>query len=533
MTKFHFLSFVIICFGLTHGFSQTITRIGDINPAGASSHFSPEFSAIVFEEKILFTANNGTLGQELWIYDGESVSLVKDIYPGPKNSNPQHYYQLGDKVVFVATDSLHGPEWWVTDGTTEGTELVKDIFPGPGGGVSIFGTPERRYIGRWNDHIYFAGASVQGDYELWKTNGTAAGTVLVKNILSGTFPSYPSHFAEHNGALYFSCRDGLWKTNGTTAGTVLVQNKDPEDVFGLEPYDLISNGDYLLFFQNDRLWRSDGTTAGTVKIKNLSFVNLNWFGHRCTRLDSIILFPGNDGTHGEELWRSNGTPEGTYMVIDLDEGPDGYAPQNNIFFQDKMYYKGDDGQTGIELWSSDGTAEGTTLIKELDPGFSSGFYLPSLIYTDGNRIYMSAGPSFEKELYVSDGTTEGTYLLDINASGESHPTTFLAYGDQLFLFAFTPEYGHEPHIIDFTTSTTGDDNRMALNVHPNPTTGLVQISGDDVMEHTLYDLKGNMLFHATGNSQIDLSPLPEGLYILKSVDPSNRKAAFSKIVRTK
>jgi len=61
--------------------------------------------------------------------------------------------------------------------------------------------------------------------ELWRTDGTPEGTEMVKDINPGTEQSYPSHFTPYNWKLYFTASDGdfgnhLWMTDGTEAGTV-------------------------------------------------------------------------------------------------------------------------------------------------------------------------------------------------------------------------------------------------------------------------------------------------------------------------
>ncbi len=66
-------------------------------------------------------------------------------------------------------------------------------------------------------------------YELWKSDGTAAGTVLVRNIRTGSAGSNPGYLTNSGGTLYFAANDGttgteLWKSDGTAAGTVLVSD---------------------------------------------------------------------------------------------------------------------------------------------------------------------------------------------------------------------------------------------------------------------------------------------------------------------
>src|SRR5207249_10641696 len=102
--------------------------------------------------------------------------------------------------------------------------------------------------------------------ELWKSDGTEAGTVLVKDINPGPRGSEPSNLVDVNGTLFFTTDStgGLWKSDGTDTGTVPV-NK------GASAYELVNVNGTLFFFsdgaQGPELWKSDGTEAGTVLVK--------------------------------------------------------------------------------------------------------------------------------------------------------------------------------------------------------------------------------------------------------------------------
>ena len=80
--------------------------------------------------KAFFTAKEDTHGEELWVSDGtvDGTKMVKDIYPGSVSSNVQYITRFNDKVVFQAVgDDESGNELWISDGTEEGTFMVKDI----------------------------------------------------------------------------------------------------------------------------------------------------------------------------------------------------------------------------------------------------------------------------------------------------------------------------------------------------------------------------------------------------------------------
>jgi ELWxxDGT repeat protein len=85
--------------------------------------------------RLVFRADDGSSGLALWVTDGSTAgtTLLKDIHPGPGATFLDELAALGDgRVVFAADDGSSGIELWVTDGTTAGTTLLKDINPGPG-----------------------------------------------------------------------------------------------------------------------------------------------------------------------------------------------------------------------------------------------------------------------------------------------------------------------------------------------------------------------------------------------------------------
>jgi len=106
-----------------------------------------------------------------------SVSLLKDIYFGPDDSFPLDFTLLNNKLIFRATDSANGRELWITDGTAAGTTLLKDINPG--------GDSFPFYFTRFNNRVFFRANDGTNGIELWVTDGTAAGTTLLRDINPG------------------------------------------------------------------------------------------------------------------------------------------------------------------------------------------------------------------------------------------------------------------------------------------------------------------------------------------------------------
>src|SRR5262249_11920119 len=124
-------------------------------------------------------------------------------------------------------DITQTPQLWRTDGTDSGTYQVANNFLG--NDIDTFALQSMAVL---NGSLVFQGSS-STDFELWKADGTASGTVLVKDIMVAApflvFGSAPALMTLFNGQVYFSADDWyhgreIWRTDGTTAGTVLVKN---------------------------------------------------------------------------------------------------------------------------------------------------------------------------------------------------------------------------------------------------------------------------------------------------------------------
>src|SRR5205823_13479346 len=132
---------------------------------------------------------------ELWRADGTDAgtTMVKDIYPGyynndpgqPYDSDPSQITDVGGTAFFVATDPVAGYELWRSDGTEAGTALVKDINPGDSG-------THIRYLTEFAGKAFFQADDAPYHSEMWSSDGTDAGTMPVENINSGPYGSQAS-----------------------------------------------------------------------------------------------------------------------------------------------------------------------------------------------------------------------------------------------------------------------------------------------------------------------------------------------------
>lgn len=233
--------------------------------------------------------------------------------------------ELNNVMYFIGNDGVTGFELWRTDGTASGTYLVKDINPGIES--SIVNTTVDDYFGKLGGRIYFGAAEPVNGAELWTSDGTELGTFMVANIDTAApivpqFGSNPAYFRTYNNELYFSGYrpvDGreLWKTDGTAAGTELVKDLAAGDSY---PQHLIEyNG--LLYFtayvngDDYTLIRSDGTTAGTGPVKTAANGGPGGMGDQDLRIfNGKLYFPGTAGNGYTQIWSSDGTANGTTVV---------------------------------------------------------------------------------------------------------------------------------------------------------------------------------------------------------------------------
>ncbi len=211
------------------------------------------------------TAGDGVLeDSEIWNTTAMCtgyVGMVKDIKSGAGSSYAKYLTAVGSRIFFIAEDGVHGWELWTSDGTSAGTALVKDIG---------FVDSNPHQLTAVGSTLYFTAADSTHGRELWKSDGTSAGTVMVKDIgnpnCSSCTPNsaYPSNFTVIGNTLYFQADDGawfgaqLWKTDGTSAGTVMLRSP------GITPQELTAIGTILYFTNHDpiygrELWWFDTT----------------------------------------------------------------------------------------------------------------------------------------------------------------------------------------------------------------------------------------------------------------------------------
>lgn len=187
--------------------------------AGVGSSAPSHIVALPGSPVVLFAADDGIHGRELWSSDATAAGtvMVMDIKPGSDGSRPAHLVVFGGIAYFAADDGIHGTELWASDGTASGTKLIADIFTGARGSYPAFLTvfrPDNSADPADDvERVYFTANAVRGlgSAELWLTDGTEEGTTrLFDNTAKDidldprTAEAYPARLTTYNGALYYS-----------------------------------------------------------------------------------------------------------------------------------------------------------------------------------------------------------------------------------------------------------------------------------------------------------------------------------------
>ncbi|MBL8114270.1 MAG: hypothetical protein JNK60_15420, partial [Acidobacteria bacterium] len=372
---------------------------------------------------------------------------------------------VGGRLFFLAWQAGGFQKLFVTDGTAAGTVPL----------FTLAASSVKPGLTALADRVVFRNV-VQGvGVAPWVSDGTVAGTGMLRSMDMESFGEEPFEVA--GGAAYFLVRGDLWRTDGTTAGTSLVKA-------GLHFSDVISSGSRLLLdVFHSSLWVSDGTPQGTLPLGSFpAFL-------RCpdaVELGGRLFFGFDHTRYGTELWATDGTPSGTGIVVDLDRRTLGFGPSllvagsTRAYLSYGIFYTTDgteggthpltqggvllrgsnpsfavQGDTGylcgdklwrtdgtdagtitlspaghscewvvhigeqihfltrspmnqsVLLWRSDGSPQGTALVRDL--GKSFGAYGP--VALDGGIVFVGNRYPEGPELWISDGTSGGTHLV--------------------------------------------------------------------------------------------------------------------------
>ncbi len=415
------------------GTAAGMVLIKDINPLAGDSNPTQIVSAGNY---LFFAANDGTNGNELWISNGSATgtSMVKDINPGAGNADPQELTISGGNLYFTAVDGTGSRKLYSMTADATGSPIAITEPSGAHNLTDVAGT------------LFFAATDPADGEELWKAPGdpgTGKAAQLVWDIQTGAGSSSPQQLMNANGVLLFSADDGvagreLWKSDGTALGTVPVKDING-GAAGSSPtgFTYVTALNATFFAANNgavgnELWKTDGTAAGTVLVDDIIIGATSSNPTNFRSSGGRLFFTVDDGLSGNELWSSDGTTAGTTLYGDINPGAGSSSPQGLTDWGGIRVFSADDGTNGRELWTNGGAGLPVQLVKDINPGAASsspGVANPTPIHfvpddrVFFHKVFFAADDGVNgRELWITDATGAGTTLLkDINTTGSSNP----------------------------------------------------------------------------------------------------------------
>lgn len=473
------------------------------------AHGSLPIHLTVLNNKLLFAAKDSTMGNELWTSDGtaQGTQVLIDINPGIANAistaNDERPYAilpvLQNHAFFYANDGTHGIELWKTDGTATGTIIVKDINTEPGKGIrDTFSSMD---MIAHNNRLYFLVDKENGDADVWSTDGTANDMVNISNLVPGHKPHFANHFFSLKNQLLFS-------------GAEMIN----------PPYDFTSH-----------IYAYDGNSVNMITDSAWSAYIHEWkvIGNK------VFFIAENDAK--ENLYFTDGTKQGTTILKEDLQSGGVVGPTKFIQMEEAngllTFITRGGSASEYELWVSDGTPGGTKKIKNSSYEINSNT-------TFGNSSYFKVWDRDMKsvQLWKTDGTEQGTTQiiypgadfsalsgLVLNALMRS---TLLVSGTRMFFFnGYSSSDSISLYQLDmWPAGIEHTGKQQEITVYPNPANSKVYIKGDDIGSINLSNIDGTTLYKkdVDGNGvAIDISQYPAGLYFINATTSEGKVFAKS------
>ena len=469
-----------IVYGKELGYSDGINVIPfDLNGGYGDGNSNPK-ELTLCNNKVYFTATRFNNPRNIAYIDefGQANGIS-----GAQESDPKDLRVLNNVLIYTAVDFNNKRKMYRFEELNffSQRELLKDINPTISTGEGAFPTDigQRKFFVA-NSKIYFIANNGISGFEIWKTDGTNAGTSMIKDQALGSGSSTFSYFQLFDDELFYICNDELnvfkaRKTNGTLEGTFDVESINPAlGLSNVYPISKVGTKFYFTGFNTTsgyELYKLElGVTSLVKDIKTNGTTNYNNF-NTVTENGNAILFNYDDGKHGMELWKTDGTSTGTSLFADLNPYPVNIKGGNSTLASFDFYL-------GSSYLNTDFVSFGGKTYFYANPNLmvTDGITLPTVFHA--NAAYYT-GPKYgikeyagflyftvNSELWVTNGSYEFK-LKTIDPSGSGTPLSeFNVCNGKLFFLAFTQANGEEIWVTDGTGTGTQVLQEMIPGLNP-------------------------------------------------------------------
>lgn len=398
-------------------------QLTDFNYSKRNSYSDPA-QFIQYNNHLYFIAANDKVGRELWKSDGsaDGSELVKDINIGASGSIISNFLVFKNQLFFIANDGVHGYQLWASDGTEAGTKAIS-------GGLNY---PVSRIVAT-SSFIFFL-KKMEDNLEVWKSDGTTGGTSLVR----GQIPTWnsPSNLMTAMDMVFFTAQDfgnndtRLWRSDGSSAGTFYLTgliNGNGSHLSGTpHPTQFLEFNGALYFIARTQqfgynsvgIMRSDGTVAGTGPVVGIHPGNtrLIQFGSALSWNGKMYFSFFEEDYNRYFIWSSQGSAETTVFEYEY-LGYKYFTPSPLTVFKDRFYFTTGNDNGGTSLASFNPVSKQSNRIKEINgplekPVIFTSFYDANTIHASANGLFLGVKMIWSTEnLWYSDGTENGTFAF--------------------------------------------------------------------------------------------------------------------------
>lgn len=480
----------------------------------------------------------------------------------------------GDKLFIETYDGKTGRfGFWASDGTAAGTTFLMETESGVNN--KIFDC---------NGIFFFFMQNTNYKPELWTTDGTAEGTRLVKKLTQST-TSFTRGMVVYNNKFYFKNYDEehgteLWESDGTETGTKLAIELMPGKGHGLNDKEAVVFKGKMYFnvimdLGNNKidieLWVSDGTPEGTKFFKDLNPHGAS-YARKFNVIGDKLYFNATTKYEGTELWVSDGTEDGTFLLKDIAPTSE-YDPGTPHAYNGKVYFITHGKFSPYQLWVTDGTTAGTSLLEEnvgyKVVGTDDGLLFSKIISTtndsDNYALYKTTGEPggaslvkaieggsskgypvhfraangkwyfaiYDRKddydysnIWETDGTAENTKLVrddQGNLLEEDREYDLISYNNALFFVMDDENSGTSLYRLGSPSTVVTEAVRENFEVvlFPNPANNQLTIKTDEKLigsDYTVLNITGQTVYSGkiiSNNTLLEVGDLPGGSYFVR------------------
>ncbi len=444
----------------TNGTAAGTTLLVQVRDNEATPYVAAPPQIGLVNGKLIAAVTTVATGMEIAEVSASGKQVIKDINPGLNGSDPHMFYPFNGKLYFAANDGTNGMELWSTDGTANGTQLLKNAVEGTANGVTT------KDLFSLNDEVYFSAHTTGSNDDIWKTTGLGA------NAEQYLFANSGSVLGTLGDTIYMVTNPMfIYKGSGNGEEPEVVADLSTSIGEAIHPSSNFSLGDKFIFTlfafgggtpYGKELWTVNWQTPGAQLLKNIGpGLNDGLFGSAYGEEDQRILklsetqaiFAADDGTNGIELWTTDGTPTGTVLLKDINPGSGSSDPKKiNAMLNGKAYFVAND----KEVWTTNGTAGATSKLIDFSSEISNIVRMNNDVYATvsdalykitqdpavkihdlngeasemivlDNKLYIAT----ENSLWVSDGTSANT----VSIAFEATPSKLYAFKNQVYFSA--------------------------------------------------------------------------------------------------